>query len=87
MERRFYHNRYHNGRSLEVLREEIAQAHGGLAVHGGGERRGCTCRRSATPEAQHMLDEWEGDARRRLERAEGLPPERWGEVWGSEDEE
>jgi hypothetical protein len=40
-----------------------------------------------TPEAQRMLSEWQEDARRRLERAEGLPPERWGEVWGSEDEE
>ena len=27
---------YHNGRSFEVLREEVVEAHGGLAVHGGG---------------------------------------------------
>ncbi len=37
VERRFYHNRYHNGHSLEVPREEIVEAHGGLAVHGGGD--------------------------------------------------
>ena len=37
IERRFYHNHYHNGRSLEVLREEIVEAHGGLAMHGGGD--------------------------------------------------
>src|SRR5215207_5343151 len=35
--RLFYHNCYHNGRSLEVLREEIVEAHGGLAMHGGGD--------------------------------------------------
>jgi hypothetical protein len=29
-----------------------------------------------TPEAQHMLDVWEGDVRRRLAEAEGLPPGR-----------
>jgi hypothetical protein len=28
---------HHNGHSLEVLREEIAQAHRGVAVHGGGD--------------------------------------------------
>jgi hypothetical protein len=39
-----------------------------------------------TPEAQHMLDVWEGDVRRRLAEAEGLPPERWGEVWGVDEE-
>ena len=37
VERRFYHNRYHNGHSLEVPREEIVEAHGGLAVHSGGD--------------------------------------------------
>jgi hypothetical protein len=40
-----------------------------------------------TPEAQRMLGEWQEDARRRVQKAEGLPPERWHEVWGSEDEE
>ena len=39
VERCFYHNRYHNGHSLEVPREEIVEAHGGLAVHGGGDVR------------------------------------------------
>lgn len=28
---------HHNGRSLEVLREEVVQTHGRLAVHGGGD--------------------------------------------------
>jgi hypothetical protein len=37
VERRFYHNRYHNGHSLKVPREEIVEAHDGLAVHGGGD--------------------------------------------------
>jgi hypothetical protein len=37
VERRFYHNRYHNGHSFKVPREEIIEAHGGLAVHGGGD--------------------------------------------------
>jgi hypothetical protein len=38
-------------------------------------------------EAQQALNEWEEEARRRLAEAEGLPPGRWGEVWGSKDEE
>src|SRR5215213_4877897 len=33
----YYHNQYHNGRSLEMRGEEIVEAHGGLAVHGGGD--------------------------------------------------
>ena len=37
IERRWYHNHYHNGHSLKVFREEIVEAHGGLAVHGGGD--------------------------------------------------
>ena len=40
-----------------------------------------------TPGSQELLDEWEEDARRRLEAAEGLPPERWHEVGGVDDEE
>ncbi len=40
-----------------------------------------------TPEAQQMLGEWEEDARRRVEKAKDLPPERWGEVWGVDEEE
>ena len=40
-----------------------------------------------TPGSQELLDTWEGDAHRRLEAAEGLPPERWHEVWGVDDEE
>jgi hypothetical protein len=40
-----------------------------------------------TLEAQQLLDEWEEVARRRLETAKDLPPERWHEVWGSKDEE
>ena len=39
-----------------------------------------------SPEAQQALDEWEQKARRRVEKAKGLPPERWGEVWGVDDE-
>ena len=37
IERSFYHSNYHNQHSLEVLREEIVEAHSGLAVHGGGD--------------------------------------------------
>ena len=37
IECRFYHNHYHNGHSLKVPREEVVEAHGGLAVHGGGD--------------------------------------------------
>jgi hypothetical protein len=37
VERRFYHNHYHNGHSLEVLREEVVEAHSGLTVHSGGD--------------------------------------------------
>jgi DNA-binding transcriptional LysR family regulator len=37
IECRFYHNHYHNGHSLEVPREEVVEAHGGLAVHGGAD--------------------------------------------------
>lgn len=40
-----------------------------------------------TPEAQQMLGEWEEDARKRVEKAKDLPPERWGEVWGVDEEE
>jgi hypothetical protein len=38
-------------------------------------------------EAQQSLDKWEQKARRRVEKAKGLPPERWGEVWGVDEEE
>jgi hypothetical protein len=40
-----------------------------------------------SPEAQQALDEWEQEARRRVEKGKDLPPERWGEVWGGDDEE
>jgi hypothetical protein len=40
-----------------------------------------------TLEAQQALDEWEQEARRRVEKGKNLPPERWGEVWGVDDEE
>ena len=36
IERRFYHNHYHNGHSLEVLREEVVEAQSGFTMHGGG---------------------------------------------------
>ena len=37
MKRGIHHNCHHNGHSLEVLQEEVVEAHGGLAVHGGGD--------------------------------------------------
>ncbi len=40
-----------------------------------------------SPEAQQSLNEWEQEARRRLELAKDLSPERWGEVWGEDEEE
>jgi hypothetical protein len=35
-------------------------------------------------DCQAGLDAWEEDARRRVEAAKDLPPERWREVWGGE---
>ncbi len=40
-----------------------------------------------SPEAQQSLNEWEQEARRRVEKAKYLPPERWVEVWGVDEEE
>ncbi len=42
-----------------------------------------------SPEGQHILSQWEEGAKRRVEKANDLPPERWHEVWGvdNEDEE
>jgi hypothetical protein len=40
-----------------------------------------------TPGSQELLDEWEEEARRRLEAAKGLPSEIWAEVWGANEEE
>ena len=40
-----------------------------------------------SPEAQQALDKWEQEARRRLELAKDLLPERWCEVWGVDDQE
>jgi hypothetical protein len=38
-------------------------------------------------EAQRMLDSWEEEARRRVELGKDLPPERWREVWGADEDE
>jgi hypothetical protein len=38
-------------------------------------------------EARTLLSAWEDRARARLKRGEGLPPERWSEVWGVDEEE
>lgn len=35
--------------------------------------------------AQEMLDEWEADARQRLELIEALPPELWYQVYEADD--
>lgn len=40
-----------------------------------------------TPGSQALLDEWEEEARRKLEAAKGLPSELWAEVWGADEEE
>jgi hypothetical protein len=40
-----------------------------------------------TEEGQALLDLWEQEARRRLKAAEGLPPERWPEVWTEDEDE
>jgi hypothetical protein len=37
-------------------------------------------------ESQALLDFWEQGAQRRVEKAKDLPPERWGEVWGVDEE-
>jgi hypothetical protein len=39
-----------------------------------------------TQEAQQALDEWEREAQRRVQKAKDLHPERWGEVWGVDEE-
>ena len=40
-----------------------------------------------TPWFEALADEDEAAARERLEKAHGLPPSRWGEVWGDTQEE
>jgi hypothetical protein len=40
-----------------------------------------------SPEAQQSLKEWEQEARRRVQKGKDLPPERWAEVWGVDEEE
>ncbi len=40
-----------------------------------------------TPEARELLASWEATAQNRLEAAKDLPPERWVEVWGVDDED
>jgi hypothetical protein len=37
-------------------------------------------------ESQALLDFWERGAQSRVEKGKGLPPERWGEVWGVDEE-
>lgn len=64
----------------EMRRDDLEVAAGGGVVgwlrEGGGWQ---------SEEARAKLDGWEQDARRRLEQAESLPPERWCEVWGADD--
>ncbi len=36
-ERGIHHKCYHNGHSLEALREVVVEAHGRLTMHGGGD--------------------------------------------------
>lgn len=67
---------------IETLRQDDLEAVAGLGTVG-------RLRNSAgwtSPEALEHLEAWEEDARRRLASAEGLPPERWGEVWGADEE-
>ena len=80
-----YHARVEGRESTAFTQEEIAAIRESdlETVAGGGvaaELRDVPGWQS--PEAQQILDEWEDDARRRLEQAEDLPPERWCEVWG-----
>ena len=37
--------------------------------------------------ARELLASWESEAHRRVELGKDLPPERWGEVWGADDNE
>ena len=37
-------------------------------------------------DARELLAGWERDARRRVEATAGLPPHRWGEVYGQDEE-
>ena len=37
------------------------------------------------PEARELLATWEEDAHRRVELGRDLPPERWHEVWGADE--
>lgn len=64
----------------EMRRDDLEVAAGGGVVGRLREARGWH-----SEEARAKLDEWEEDAHRRLEHAENLPPERWCEVWGTDD--
>ena len=38
-------------------------------------------------EARELLASWESEAHRRVELGKDLPPERWHEVWGADENE
>jgi hypothetical protein len=64
----------------EMRRDDLEIAAGGGVV---GQLRESVGWQSE--EGRAKLNEWEGDAHKRLEQAENLPPERWSEVWGVDD--
>ena len=73
VDRCFDHSFYHNGRSFEMLREEVAQPHSGLAVHGGGDVGvgvGGLLHRGVS---QHLRDQLQLLLVLEHERGEGVP--------------
>ena len=68
-----HHNCHHNGHSLKALREEVVEAHGCLAMHGGGDVGvgvGGLLHRSVP---QHLRDQLQLLPVLEHERGEGVP--------------
>ncbi len=61
-----------------------------VEIVAGSGRVGADFRESVgwqSEDARELLAGWERDARRRVEATAGLPPHRWGEVYGQDEEE
>jgi hypothetical protein len=70
--------------------EEIAELRRGdlEIVAGGGVVGECWNSKGwQSEEARELLAQWERGARRRVELGKDLPPDRWHEVWGADDDE
>ena len=57
-------------------------------VAGGGVVGACRAAKGwQSQEARELLADWTEDARRRVAAGKDLPPERWHEVWGRDENE